>query len=120
MRKRGFTALWVALFVWSATQLGCGVESEPENEPIDDVTYHGHIAPLVASHCSRCHSGAETVVPFTFDSYEEVAPLAELIAFSTTSRRMPPFPADNSGPARRVAQRGGHRDVRGVGGGGSS
>ena len=102
MRTRAFTSMMAAAFVLSVTYLGCGTESAPSSEPVDGVTYHGHIAPLLATHCSRCHSGAEILAPFTFDSYAEAAPLAELIAFSTTSRRMPPFPADNSGSCGKL------------------
>ncbi|PCC73648.1 Copper type II ascorbate-dependent monooxygenase, C-terminal domain [Nannocystis exedens] len=59
-------------------------------------TYHRDIAPILADNCVECHRPGG-VGPFSFTTYEEVAPLAATIAAVTGERSMPPFNLDNSG-----------------------
>ena len=57
------------------------------------VTYSEHIAPIVFSHCAKCHRPGEAG-PFPLLTYEDAASRAELIKAATQSRYMPPWPAD--------------------------
>jgi hypothetical protein len=58
-----------------------------------EVTFAGHIAPIVHRSCSPCHhpGGAG---PFSLIRYEEVAKRADMVAEVTGDRYMPPWPAD--------------------------
>jgi hypothetical protein len=59
-------------------------------------TYHDHVAPLLAKHCVACHATGG-IGPFPLDNYADVASVVQLVKQVTAARRMPPFPADNSG-----------------------
>ena len=60
------------------------------------VTYYGEVRPILASHCTRCHT-AGGIAPIALDSYADAMSASALIVSYTASRRMPPFLADNSG-----------------------
>ena len=59
------------------------------------ITYHDQIAPIINTHCIRCHQ-PDNVGPFSLQRYEDVASRAKFIGFVTQTRYMPPFKADNS------------------------
>ncbi len=59
-------------------------------------TWHQDVAPIIANHCQRCHEEGG-IGPFRLVTYEEAEASAAAIAAATSSRRMPPFLADNSG-----------------------
>lgn len=61
----------------------------------DAVTYHSHVRPILARHCLGCHDG--TLGALALDGHEAAATLALPIVAMTTSREMPPYPADASG-----------------------
>ncbi|MEN0060731.1 MAG: hypothetical protein AAGA48_01205 [Myxococcota bacterium] len=58
-------------------------------------TYYQDVAPLLAERCEGCHRSGG-IGTFPFESYDAVAPLAPLIAESTASGQMPPWPAVES------------------------
>ncbi|MCB9745604.1 MAG: monooxygenase [Alphaproteobacteria bacterium] len=64
-----------------------GCESAP--------TWHADVQPILEGRCAQCHQ-AGAIAPFALTSYEEAAPLAELIAATTSARTMPPWGADSS------------------------
>ena len=57
------------------------------------VTFSEHIAPIIFSHCTKCHRPGEPG-PFPMLRYADVASRGELIKAMTLSRYMPPWPAD--------------------------
>ena len=54
------------------------------------LTFADHIAPLIYTHCTRCHRTGE-VAPFPLTTYTEVQAHAHTIAAVTGSRYMPPW-----------------------------
>lgn len=68
----------------------------PEGEaPESGLTYTGSSRAILDEHCATCHhAGGNT--PFPLTTYDEVAPLAPLIAEAVESGRMPPWPPDPS------------------------
>lgn len=58
----------------------------PPGEP----TWHGSIAPLVAQHCSECHSAGRSA-PFALDAYSDAAMRHRAIALAVGAHTMPPF-----------------------------
>jgi copper type II ascorbate-dependent monooxygenase-like protein len=58
-----------------------------------EITFSEHIAPIVFSHCSKCHRPGEAG-PFPLLNYADVASRGDLVRAVTQSRYMPPWPAD--------------------------
>jgi hypothetical protein len=59
----------------------------------DKITYSEHIAPIIYKNCTSCHRTGEAG-PFNLLTYQDVFSRASLIKFVTTTRYMPPWPAD--------------------------
>jgi hypothetical protein len=81
-----------------ASWLGCTDREYPECEPDhevpvrDDVpTWEGEIHALTEARCNTCHSEGG-VGPMPFETYEQAAPWAEVMALATLERTMPPWP----------------------------
>lgn len=58
--------------------------------PTPAVTFHEHVAPLLAAHCQECHrdnGGA----PFPLVTFDDVAGQAAAVAEAVAERRMPPW-----------------------------
>lgn len=58
-----------------------------------DLSYSSAVAPLLKQKCLNCHHSKSHFPPF-FDSYQKVAPWAEMIRETLYTDRMPPFSAD--------------------------
>lgn len=56
------------------------------------VTYSEHIAPIIYNHCTTCHRPGE-IAPFALTNYSEVSNWAQMIAYVTDIRFMPPWKA---------------------------
>jgi Copper type II ascorbate-dependent monooxygenase, N-terminal domain/Copper type II ascorbate-dependent monooxygenase, C-terminal domain len=67
---------------------GCATSTDDEAP-----TWHRDVQPIVAKSCVSCHQDGQ-IAPFTLDSYGDAAAMAELIADSVSTRRMPPWLAD--------------------------
>lgn len=74
--------------------LGQAVVSGGVNSPSDPPTYAADIAPMIARHCTPCHSPTGPA-PFNFDSYAEVYRHRELLKVQILAKLMPPM-ADRS------------------------
>lgn len=61
----------------------------------DSVTFAEHIAPIVRTNCMPCHRPG-SAGPFSLISYKDVAKRAKMVAHVTSTRYMPPWPADPS------------------------
>lgn len=59
----------------------------------DTITFSEHIAPLIHENCTPCHRRG-SAGPFPLITYQEVRRKAKMIAHVTTTRFMPPWPAD--------------------------
>lgn len=57
------------------------------------VTYQGHIGPIIQKHCQNCHRNGD-IGPMPLTTYDEVASYASMIKFVTDTKLMPPFKAD--------------------------
>lgn len=67
---------------------GCGNNNIPEH-----ITYSEHIAPIIYKNCVSCHRQGEAG-GFNLLTYKDVTERAQLIKYVTTTRFMPPWPAD--------------------------
>jgi hypothetical protein len=56
-------------------------------------TFYRDVQPILQKHCQSCHRAGE-IGPMPLVSYEQVRPLARVLADSVASRRMPPWFAD--------------------------
>ena len=61
------------------------------NQPTE-VTYTKDIAPILNKNCATCHRPGQ-VAPFSLLTYGDAATHADLIAWATSSRYMPPWKA---------------------------
>jgi hypothetical protein len=89
------------LAVLLALATACGRENlPPAPEPLlpaaTGPTWAEDVAPILIKNCVGCHREGE-VAPFALTRFEDASSRAALIAAVTTSRKMPPFNADNSG-----------------------
>jgi mono/diheme cytochrome c family protein len=75
-----------------------GADGEPEAE----ITYREHVAPIFAANCVSCHTEG-AIAPFSLDSYEGAAAVAQVAKSAVESRTMPPWSVDNSGECRTYA-----------------
>jgi hypothetical protein len=80
----GISLLSVFLF-------SCG--SGGEKELPEHVTFSEHIAPIIYRNCTSCHRPGEAG-PFSLISYQDAASRGKLLKFVTSTRFMPPWPAD--------------------------
>jgi len=70
---------------------GCLISfPEQHYKPERTVTYHQHVAPLLARHCQRCHR-PDSTGPFEMLTYRDAAAHAEMIGEVVAQRRMPPW-----------------------------
>lgn len=81
---------WVARAARLALAATPMLAGPPTSLLAQTVTYHEHIAPIVADHCASCHTdGGGT--PFTLESYRDVRRRARQIQTVTRARYMPPW-----------------------------
>ncbi|MBU6275854.1 MAG: redoxin domain-containing protein [Planctomycetes bacterium] len=69
---------------------GCRITRPAPAEPDRTVTFHEHVAPLLAAHCQECHR-ANGGAPFPLVTYDDVAGQAAAVADAVAERRMPPW-----------------------------
>ncbi|MGB3946586.1 MAG: cytochrome c [Bacteroidia bacterium] len=83
------------IFLGGGYLLICLLFSSCKNNGVfsEKITYADHIAPIIYKNCSSCHRPGEAG-PFNLLSYQDVRSRAALIKFVTTTRYMPPWPAD--------------------------
>lgn len=70
----------------------CGATADVKAAP----TWAEDIAPIVMKNCAGCHREGG-IAPFALLTYEQVKPLAALMADRTASREMPPLNPNNCG-----------------------
>ncbi|HRI65094.1 MAG TPA: hypothetical protein PK156_12685 [Polyangium sp.] len=75
------------------TLIGCG--SGSETGVTEQITWHEHVAPLVASHCSSCHEAGGSG-PFALDNYESAKGLAGAMIAAVEAGTMPPWSAHDT------------------------
>ncbi len=84
------------IFIWAIIG-ACQPAQKPQDTtsaaPV--VTFARDIAPLVHANCTPCHRPG-SAGPFSLISYQDVAKRARMIQRVTSSRYMPPWPADPS------------------------
>lgn len=73
--------------------------TDPDEPSLGTVTYYQDVAPILADNCVSCHREGGSG-PFTLDTYQMVKATASMIEDSVTTRRMPPFHANNSGECK--------------------
>ncbi len=67
-------------------------KKQEDNSPIN---FAEHIAPIIFKNCTPCHRTGEAG-PFTLLNYRDAKKNANKIKFVTSTRYMPPWPADKS------------------------
>jgi len=60
-----------------------------------EVTFSEHIAPIIHTHCTPCHSEGE-IAPMSLVTYEEVRAYGAMIKYVTGIRYMPPWKAERT------------------------
>ncbi len=70
------------------TLVGCG--SGSEQAAPEKITWHQHIAPMVAKHCGSCHEAGGSG-PFAFDTYESAKTVAGAMLGAVEAGTMPPW-----------------------------
>lgn len=73
--------------------IGCHIGRVPESDPVGDITFTKHIAPILNQHCRECHRSGE-VAPFQLTTYEDVLGWEDTILEVIADNRMPPWFAD--------------------------
>jgi hypothetical protein len=87
MRANRFVPLALAIVTGAfAAPSGAAAQNRP-------ITFNEDIAPIVFSKCSSCHRPGESA-PFSLLSFDDVKRRGSLIATVTSTRRMPPWKAD--------------------------
>lgn len=81
-----------ALVTSAASTVACGSEGEPEEGP---VTWHEHMAPLMAEKCGGCHTGGG-IAPMALDSYATAKKWALQSAEAVAKNQMPPWGAQDT------------------------
>jgi hypothetical protein len=79
------------VILFSACSTGTGAKKE-DNSPVNFAEY---IAPIIFKNCTPCHRTGEAG-PFTLLGYSDAKKNANKIKFVTSTRYMPPWPADKS------------------------
>lgn len=75
---------------------GCARENTASSPaPVERVTWHQDVAPLVAASCAGCHT-AGGIAPFSLEDYDAASPFASLMADATDAGLMPPFQAEDT------------------------
>src|ERR1051326_6258049 len=69
---------------------GCRISRPVADKPRSDVTYAGHIAPLLQKRCVECHR-AGGAAPFSLETSKQAAGKAQTIAEVVAEGRMPPW-----------------------------
>lgn len=88
MWKRVIALLAACQSVW-----GCAASGDGAGD--GSVTYQRDIRPLVESKCTGCHTEGG-IAPFALDAWDKVQDRKEAMADAVASRRMPPWPVDDS------------------------
>ncbi|MDP7039027.1 MAG: hypothetical protein QGI45_07715 [Myxococcota bacterium] len=69
----------------------CAQAVDQEDSRPSAITWHQDVAPLVAQHCSSCHSKNNIGSFLQFSDYSTAKILANLLAEKVQSKEMPPF-----------------------------
>lgn len=69
----------------------CTINAHAQSKP----TWSNDVAPIIYRSCASCHHTGG-IAPFPLTSYDEVAPLADMVNEAVVTRSMPPYPADLS------------------------
>jgi hypothetical protein len=84
----------VSLLILSQVLIHCSQPMASESAMGQkSITWSEHIAPIIYQHCSSCHRPGESG-PFNLLSYKDAVRKSALIKFTTSTRYMPPWPAD--------------------------
>lgn len=73
--------------------VGCHIGRIKKVQPIGEVTFSKHIAPILNNHCVSCHRDGE-IAPFTLGCYDDVLGWEDTILEVIDDNRMPPWSAD--------------------------
>ena len=79
LQHRLLQALIASLFILVIMTPACSSDSEDEVAPdcdLENVTYSGTIAPIMAASCNGCHSGASPSAGIITDNYEDLRVIA--------------------------------------------
>ena len=76
---------------------GCDLSSESRIDPetANEITFAEHIAPIIHENCTPCHRLGQ-VGPFSLITYTDVRKRARTIKQVTSTKVMPPWPADRT------------------------
>ncbi len=77
-----------------SVEMAEGTGETAQLETLGPISYSDDIAPMIATHCVRCHSEGN-IGPFALDSYEAVLQNSFLIKHQVMSGEMPPWHADD-------------------------
>ena len=78
------------------TLAACGAPADPPSgdaDPLQKVTYHRDVRPLVDQHCTGCHSEGN-IGGFRLDTPEDALRAADAMVLAVEERSMPPWGMD--------------------------
>lgn len=78
-----------AAFLFFAAGLSSGQAAHTARTP----TFYRDVLPILQQHCQSCHRDGE-IAPMPLVAYQDVVPLAQLIADDARARKMPPWFAE--------------------------
>jgi hypothetical protein len=67
----------------------------PDPDLTGPKTWYGAVGPLVNTRCSICHQTGD-IAPFPLETYEQVKAQAVAVKAAVESKKMPPFPPDQT------------------------
>ncbi|MGI9487272.1 MAG: redoxin domain-containing protein, partial [Geminicoccaceae bacterium] len=73
----------------STDSVGCFFSAWKDDEAVT-ATYHRDIAPVLAANCVECHQ-TNGIAPFPLETYEQSNRWADMLAYVTAERLMPPW-----------------------------
>lgn len=83
------------IFLFSIFLFACTEKTEEQQQPLTNVTWSEHVAPILYKNCTPCHRPAQSG-SFNLLGYADAVKKAKLIKFVTQTGYMPPWPADAS------------------------
>lgn len=72
--------------------VGCLFEAW-DSQPPEQVDFNRHIAPIVYANCTVCHRQG-SVAPFALENFEQTRRRADMLAYTTSEKVMPPWSAE--------------------------
>src|SRR5258705_6855236 len=105
-RRGAMSTRRLAGFAMCALVAACGNDTAGDDGPPPDpsgLRFYEDVAPVLADHCVTCHRPGGAA-PFSLITLDDVLDAAPVMADAVSTRKMPPYGADNSGSCNTFAE----------------